>query len=63
VATKTQIAQAVWPEHAAGTHLVSDAMVEEVVRELRDEIEVEGSEIQHIEHIPGEGYRFLNVTI
>lgn len=60
VTTNRQIAEAVWPEHAPDSHLMSDTMIEEVVRQLRSAIEAEATDVQHIEHVPGVGYRFLN---
>jgi DNA-binding response OmpR family regulator len=55
-----QIAEAVWPEHAPGADAVTDEMVEQVVERLRETIEEAGAEFQHIELVPGSGYRFLN---
>jgi DNA-binding winged helix-turn-helix (wHTH) protein len=61
VVTRSQIAEAVWPEQEPGT--VSDEMVDESVAELVAVIDADDSDYEHVEQTSAEGYRFLNAPI
>ena len=63
VVTKDEIALAVWPEYQHDTLGVTDAMIQKTISRLRKEVDIVGSDYQHIESVRGQGYRFQNASL
>jgi DNA-binding winged helix-turn-helix (wHTH) protein len=63
VVTKDEIAAAVWPEYATDIVGVTDAMIQKTISRLRKEVDIAGSDFQHIESVRGQGYRFQNASL
>lgn len=58
VCEKDQLVQAVWPEDRIFERGIRDDSLAQLVRRLREKIETDPSNPQHILTIPGRGYRY-----
>ncbi len=58
VCEKDDLIQAVWPEDAVYEKGIRDDSLAQVVRRLREKVEVDPSAPRYIQTVPGRGYRF-----
>ncbi len=59
VCEKDDIIRAVWPEDKVHDRGIRDDSLAQLVRRLREKIEVDAGKPQHILTVPGRGYRYL----
>lgn len=59
VCDKDELIRAVWPEDRIFERGIRDDSLAQLVRRLREKVELEPSAPQHIHTVPGRGYRYL----
>ncbi len=59
VCSKDELIQAVWPEDRVFEAGIRDDSLAQLVRRLREKVEIDPSNPHHIQTVPGRGYRLL----
>jgi len=59
VCEKDDLVRAVWPEDHIFERGVRDDSLAQLIRRLRQKVEADASDPQHILTVPGRGYRFI----